>query len=48
MPKSGEIMKQSTNQPVDGPHEEFFTGGKLSAEGRFRKGKRHGNWKSYL
>ena len=40
-------MKQSSHQPRHGPHEEFFAGGELSAEGHFRNGKRHGKWKYY-
>jgi hypothetical protein len=30
-------MKRSSNQPLDGPHEEFFAGGELSAEGRLAR-----------
>lgn len=40
-------MKKSHGHPVDGPHKEYFAGGKLSAEGRFKDGKRHGTWKYY-
>ena len=29
------------------PVKEFFAAGELSAEGRYRDGKRHGKWKFY-
>jgi antitoxin component YwqK of YwqJK toxin-antitoxin module len=40
-------MKESRGEGVDGPQREYFAGGELSGEGRFRNGKRHGNWKFY-
>lgn len=42
-----QFMKQATDPPLDGPHQGFFTDGKLSAEGCFKEGKRHGKWKYY-
>ena len=40
-------MNKSHEHPVDGPHTEYFAGGELSAEGRFKDGQRHGRWKYY-
>ena len=40
-------MKRSSHQPLDGPHKEFFAGGKLSAQGRFKNGKQVGVWMRY-
>src|SRR5262249_4931054 len=40
-------MKKVHRQAVDGPQKEYFTGGELSGEGRFRNGKRNGQWKLY-
>jgi antitoxin component YwqK of YwqJK toxin-antitoxin module len=40
-------MKEALDDTVDGPHRDHFAGGELSAEGRFKAGKRHGMWKYY-
>jgi antitoxin component YwqK of YwqJK toxin-antitoxin module len=40
-------MNRSSKNVVDGPQKEYFANGELSAEGRFRNGKRHGKWKFY-
>jgi antitoxin component YwqK of YwqJK toxin-antitoxin module len=40
-------MKKSNDHPVDGPHKEYFAGGELSAEGRYKDGKKVGEWKVY-
>jgi antitoxin component YwqK of YwqJK toxin-antitoxin module len=40
-------MMKSNAHPANGPHREYFADGKLSAQGRFKKGKRHGLWKYY-
>jgi antitoxin component YwqK of YwqJK toxin-antitoxin module len=52
VPWSGAALRSCTmsklhDHPVDGPQKEYFAGGELSAEGRFRNGKRHGKWKFY-
>ena len=40
-------MMKSDAHPINGPYREYFADGKLSAEGRFKNGKRHGSWKYY-
>ena len=41
-------MKPQPPAPTDGPYREFFTDGKLSAEGHYKNGLRHATWKYYF
>jgi MORN repeat protein len=43
----GGIMKSSNKPPLNGPHKELFADGGLSGEGRFKDGRRHGQWTFY-
>jgi hypothetical protein len=40
-------MMKSNAYPVNGLYREYFADGTLSAQGRFKNGKRHGLWKYY-
>ena len=41
------IPLKKTTKWADGPHNEFFVDGTLSAEGQSKSSLRHGNWKYY-